>query len=115
MSDSATHLVEVNLSEHLTAAALRDALEKSGAQLPRDGQIALLVDCSRMTGYDADARALFVAWNRDHKKRIDRVAIITDNGLWHVVVSAMALASGRKMKAFQSRAEAVSWTNQTGA
>lgn len=77
------------------------------------GQVALLVDCSRMTGYDADARALFVAWNGDHKQHIERVAIITENGLWHVVVSAMSLASGRKMKAFSARDDAVAWATAT--
>jgi hypothetical protein len=68
-----------------------------------------------MTGYDSDARSLFVAWNADHKKRIRCVAVITDKALWHVVVSAMSLASRQRIKAFYVREEGVGWATSAVA
>ena len=107
--------VELELVGHLTALALAQQLKATEQRIPAQGQASLLVDCSLMTGYDADARELFVKWNSDHKQHIRRVAVITDNGLWHVVVSAMSLASRRSMKAFSVRADGVAWLGGSGA
>jgi len=69
----------------------------------------LLVDCLGMTGYDADARAAFVSWHRGHRELIRRTAILTDKPLWHMIVSAMSLASGTPMRAFDERRAALAW------
>lgn len=101
--------VEIQLTGHLTAAALHDLLKQASQSIPMRGQTALVIDCLGMTGYDSDARSLFVGWNSDHKKRISRVAVITEKVLWHVVVSAMSLASRQRIKAFHARDEGLSW------
>ena len=88
-----TSIVVVPLVNHLTAAALRVALSPATQLLRAGSRLLLLVDCVGMTGYDAEARAQFVSWNAAHRHRIDRVAIVTDNALWHMVIAAMSLAS----------------------
>ena len=65
-----------------------------------------------MTGYDREAREEFVAWHRQSASHVVRVAVVTENMLWHLVVSAMALASGKAMKPFDSMAAAQNWLNQ---
>ncbi len=75
----------------------------------RSGPISLLIDCRQMSGYDVEARSAFVAWNKRWRSRLHRVAILTENRLWHVLVSAMALASGQEMRAFFGRSDAERW------
>ncbi len=103
-------VVRVELSGHLTEQGLRQRLVGAGAELeslpePR----VLLVNCAAMTGYDAEARRLFMDWNAARKRRIAAVAVVTDKPLWHVVVSAMALASSQVMRAFDTEVDAEAW------
>jgi hypothetical protein len=106
--------VHVTLTGHLTRAALEQALDGATQRLGQDfHQVALIVDCRTMTGYDADARALFMDWNARFRSRICRAAVITDKMLWHMVVAAMAVASGQRMKAFDKVEAADEWLNMT--
>ena len=68
-----------------------------------------MVDCSAMTGYDTEARVAFVDWARSNRKRLARIAIVTNNALWHMVISAMRLASSTEMKAFSDVGPARAW------
>ncbi len=104
------HPLIVVLTGHLTSEALNAALLEPAAAL-ESSPAALIVDCRDMDGYDTGARETFVNWNRTWRHRITRVAVITDKTLWHVVVSAMALASSQQMKAFRSAEEAELWAN----
>lgn len=101
-------LIEIKLDGHLTEPALYRTLADA---LPVDlsGGAGLLFDCTAMTGYDLDARHAFVDWHVRERKRVVGVAIVTDKLLWHMVVSAMAFASGQNMKAFSSVSEAERW------
>ncbi len=69
----------------------------------------LLVDCLGMVDYTPEARQLFIDWNRAHKRDIGAVAVVTQKTLWHLVVSAMALASGQRMKPFYDLDAALWW------
>ena len=95
----------VVLEGHLTQPSLEAALS---ALRPRHGS-TLIVDCTTMTGYDPDARAFFVDWHRRQRDYIGAVAIVTDKMLWHMIVGAMALASGQRMRAFATLDEARAW------
>jgi hypothetical protein len=112
-NEPAVVVVVVPLVDHLTEPALRAALSPTVALLGVGGpRLLLLVDCRRMTGYDADARALFVSWNTAHRHRIDRVAIVTDNRLWHMVIAAMSLATRQEMRPFPDPVNARMWLEQ---
>lgn len=107
-------LIEVAFVGQLTLQQLSDALASVRAKLSAcSGPIHLVFDCSRMTGYDREARQAFVNWHRDSAARIDRIAIVTANPLWHLVVSAMALATGKHMKPFADKHAAKNWLVQT--
>ena len=71
--------------------------------------VPLLVDATRMTGYDVDARERFIVWNRQHKSQFFAVAIVTGHLRWHMVIRAMALASSQKLCPFTDRATALNW------
>jgi hypothetical protein len=75
----------------------------------------LLVDCNEMTGYDAEARERFVEWTRAHTDQIHCFAIVTSNTLWHMVISAMSLASRKVMRPFASPIAARTWLLAQGA
>ncbi len=103
-------IVTLDLSNHLTAPALATMLAPLTERLRRDAQaLRLLLDCRTMTGYDGEARAHFVEWNTAHRRRVERVAVVTGNTLWHMVVSAMSLASRQEMRAFSELDPARSW------
>ena len=107
-------VLEMRLSGYLTRRALAVAFEPLTEQLrTAESRPGLLVDCREMTGYEADARALFVAWFRAHQGEIQRTAIITENTLWHMVVSAMSFASGHEMRSFAEPASGAEWLTGT--
>jgi hypothetical protein len=103
------HLL-VTLTGHLTFGNLTEALREASAVLGRPGpRVSVLFDCLTMTGYDRVSREAFVDWHRAHKARIDRVAILTSNPLWHLVISAMSLAAKTPMGAFSTRKASEEW------
>jgi hypothetical protein len=82
----------------------------TGRLTEEPARIALLINALQMTGYDLSCRHVFTEWNRVHKTRISRVAIVTEKVMWRAVIAGMALASGQTMKAFSSLDEATRWT-----
>lgn len=102
--------LEMTLSGHLTEKDLEAALAPLTSRLRGTmTSYRLRLDCRRMIGYEAPARALFVEWNRTYRRRIDRVAIVTSNTLWHMVIRAMSLASNQEMRPFDEPAAAAEW------
>lgn len=97
------------LDGHLTRAQLDETLGTLGEQIASVGLATVILDCSEMGGYDLDARHAFVDWNKRWRDQVVRVAIVTDNRLYHVVVATMSLAAGQAMKAFSSHSEAETW------
>lgn len=100
--------VLIELEGRLTHAGLERALASTNERLATPGG-TVLFDCRRMTSYELDARHAFVAWNARMKPLVRRVAVLTSNRMWWVVVGAMSLASGQEMRAFGDEAEALAW------
>jgi hypothetical protein len=97
------------LDGHLTRDQLERVLDGIGEQLRRRELAPVLLDCSAMDGYDLDARHAFVDWNKQWKAHVTRVAIVTHNRLYHVVIATMSLASGQAMKGFGEYDDALAW------
>jgi hypothetical protein len=97
----------VKLEGVLSAAGLAQSL--GAVDLSSD---RMLVDVLEMTDYQPEARELFVDWHKRHRSQLSKVAIVTSNAFWRVVVSAMALASGQHMKAFDARRAAEAWLDE---
>ena len=105
-----TSILRVQLTGHLTEASLTASLEPTASELQQaTGRCGMIVDCLLMTGYDSAARSLFVSWHKLNRIHFFAIAIVTKNRLWHMVISSMSLASGQKMKAFDSQQEAEVW------
>jgi hypothetical protein len=102
-------VIAVALEGHLTAASLEAALSEATSRLRSGGSANLIVDCLKMNGYDPDARSVFVEWNKVSRGRVRRVAILTTNSLWRMVISVMGMASSAEMKPFASRSDAMAW------
>ncbi|MBI5494909.1 MAG: STAS/SEC14 domain-containing protein [Deltaproteobacteria bacterium] len=108
-----TETVTITLEGNLSAGSLSDALKPLGARLEEPAaKVSVVFDVRTMTGYDVDARHAFVDWHRRHKDRVRAVAIVTDNSMWHVVISAMSLASGQQMKPFSDPSAAQEWLSR---
>ena len=97
------------LEGHLTRAQLEQVLAEIAEQLQVCELAPVLLDCSTMDGYELDARHAFVDWNKQWKSRVTRVAIVTRNRLYHVVIATMSLASGQAMKGFAEYEDALAW------
>ena len=93
----------------LDAEQMNAAARQASANLDRLGQGCLLVDCSAMDDYEAEARRLFTEWNSQNRHRIDRVAVVTEKVLWHMVIRTIGLASSQTMKPFDTRDAAFEW------
>jgi hypothetical protein len=103
-------VLEVVIRGQLTRDAMTGLLAPVSVAIKRTPDpCAVLVDCLAMTGYDLDARKIFVEWNAEHRRRVDRVAIVTDKQLWQLVITAMALASGQRMAPFSTRSAGREW------
>jgi hypothetical protein len=103
-------VVELRLDGQLTVASLAAALKAIQPSIDAaPDRVGLLVNCLEMTGYELAARSEFVEWIRRNNRIVRDVAIVTTNRLWHMVVSAMALASGGTMKACDSIQRATVW------
>lgn len=105
-------LVDIPLEGHLTEPALAATLRAAAQQL--EPPCAMVVDCLAMDDYDPEARRAFVEWHKAHKGRVSAVAILTSKASWRLVISAMALASGQRMKPFADRASAEAWIRSLG-
>ena len=104
MSERVT--VRVTLHGHLTKEQLERAL---GAAEHVKGTIGLLVDCLEMKSYDTEARAYFVDWHKKMQPHIEKTAVVLNQPVWRIVVSAMGLASNIPMTAFDTIVEAERW------
>ena len=107
-ADGVQQVLAGELDGHLTRVQLERVLAQLADELA-EGSAPVLLDCTRMDGYDLDARHAFVDWNQRWREQVPRVAIVTANRLYHVVIGAMSLASGQAMKGFLTRDEALAW------
>lgn len=104
-------LLETSLRGHLTRAELDRSLALLVPALELAQDKVLVIDCREMTGYDLDARHAFVEWNGKWRIKIERVAIVTTNRVYHVVITAMSLASGQAMRGFADHDAALAWAH----
>lgn len=103
----------VELTGHLTEAALTLQLGKvRESDLLSIYKPGLIVDCRAMTGYDAQARELFTAWNARHRHRLVAVAVITENRLWHMILATMSMVSKQQIKPFSRVQDAQLWLSR---
>lgn len=114
-TESKGDLVCLTLTGHLTVEALTESLGPVEAQLPAGGPAPLIVDATQMTGYAAEARNLFVRRILSLRPRLGRIAIITGNPLWHMVIATMRLSTGTEMRAFHELADGRAWAGETPA
>src|SRR3954449_2931193 len=108
--DPSSRAERIDLVGHLTETSLAAALVPVTGRLAEEPmRIALLINALQVTGYDLSCRHVFTEWNKLHKARISRVAIVTEKLMWRAVIAGRALASGQTMKAFPSLDEAARW------
>lgn len=105
--------LRLTMTGHLTTLRLASALGVLEKDWGSENH-PLIVDFRRVTGYDPDARVLFIDWNKRHRARLRAVAILSENSFWPVMVSAMALATKQRMRVFTDERSALDWV-VTGA
>lgn len=108
-------LIEIRFEGQLTPENLGGRLEAANKDMGRyaaSPHIDILVDTLGMTGYEGDARNAFVGWFKERKARFRKVGIVSNKLAWHIAINTMALASGVKMKPFDSAAAAKEWLAQ---
>jgi len=108
-------VIAIELVGHLSAEALEQRLAVARRQLESSRaalRCNLLVDALNMTDYDNAARDAFVRFGAEQRKRVRRIAIVTGNRLWMMVIAAMALASGQIMRGFTTREAANAWLHE---
>lgn len=105
--------LQITFEGHLTKAQVQQEFNKIEAELEKTEEPqSLVVDCSKMTGYESAARTAFVDWNKRWRSKLGRVAIVTDNVLWHMVIKMMAKVSSQDMKEFVDINQAIKWAQE---
>ena len=106
-------LLQISLRGHLTRNQLEQAFDSIEADLESStSPLNLIVDCSSMTGYDMAARSTFIEWNKKWRRSINKVAIVTENTLFHMVIRIMAKVTSQQMKYFTDLGSAVEWAQE---
>lgn len=106
-AQAAPVILTIKLEGHLTETSLRAAFR--GAESPALGRYGMLVNCFELQSYELASREAFVEWHKRERARIAGVAILTTRAVWHMVIGAMAVASGQAMRAFDKEREARAW------
>lgn len=101
-------VIELSFEGRLEASKVEELLDDIESR-SRDRPFRLLVDCSRMKGYEADARRAFAHWQSKRGLKLDRTAIITTERMWHAMVTAMAVLVDRPMRVLDTRELALDW------
>jgi hypothetical protein len=88
-----------------------EALEQILAEARVEDATTVVVDASEMRNYTPDARSRFIQFARALPPRT-RLGVVTDNTMWRMVISAMALAASREIRVFPDRVAARVWTEE---
>ena len=64
---------------------------------------------ARIANILGDSRDRIAQWARSQRDRCDRVAIVTDNVLWQMVLRTSSLASKQRMRGFTDIEDAFDW------
>ncbi len=105
--------LHVALEGNLTAGALKTSLASIQKEIDQSsGPTNVIFDARQMTEYEISARTAFVDWHKRNKKKLRKIAIVTKNPLWRVVIHGMSLATGTNMKPFSDMSTAEAWFNE---
>jgi len=104
-----SRVVSMRLKETVSEEDVSRSVERAEETLDRLGRARLMVDCRRVDGYEGDARDRIVKWARTQRDRVDRVAVVTDNVLWQMVLRTSSLASRQSMRGFTDIEDAFDW------
>ncbi len=104
-----SRVVSVRLKETVTSSDIYAAVERAEGTLDRLGRARLMIDCRRVDEYEGDARDRIIKWARTQRDRVDRVAVVTDNVLWQMVLRTSSLASRQSMRGFTDIEDAFDW------
>ncbi len=104
-----TRVVSVRLLGTVSEHGVYESVQRAEETLDRLGRARLMIDCRRVEGYEGDSRDRIVKWARSQRDRVDRVAIVTDNVLWQMVLRTSSLASRQSMRGFTDIEDAFDW------
>lgn len=105
--------VEIVLPPHLTCVDLERELTRATSEIAQAKRpVGLLVDCRKMQDYETDTRRMFIDWNASQRDKVRSVALVTAKASLRVVIGAMAMSSGQKMKMFDDLQTAQTWASQ---
>lgn len=104
-----TRVVSVRLLGTLSEHGVYESVQRAEETLDRLGRARLMIDCRRVEGYEGESRDRIVTWARSQRDRVDRVAIVTDNVLWQMVLRTSSLASRQSMRGFTDIEDAFDW------
>lgn len=106
-----TRVVSVRLLGVIGEQGVHESVQRAEETLDRLGRARLLIDSRRVERYEGEARDRIVRWARSQRDRVDRVAIVTDNVLWQMVLRTSSLSSSQAMRGFTDIEDAFDWVS----
>jgi hypothetical protein len=107
-------VLTVVVEGYLSEEELVKRLAPVDAELARfpTAPYGVVVDILRMTGYSPEARSAYIAWHQRLRDNIKGVAVVTNNMLWRMVITAIGLTV--PLRAFDANQDAVRWLQSLG-
>jgi hypothetical protein len=106
------NVLKIVAPERLKADDFREVAPTVDSMIERHGQIRLLVDASRLQGWnDIAAFETHAKFVRDHQAKVERIAAIAPHEWQHWLVGAVRVFVHPEIKAFGAgeEGEAVRW------
>lgn len=101
------------LTGDVTVASLQESLAPIEAELRR-GARGLLVDVRRVQHLEGAARDYFFRWSKERKSQVSALAVVTTKTRHKLLVTALAVVGGRRIRAFDEPMRATAWLSAAG-
>lgn len=82
-------VVQVSLERHCTPEVAARALNEAGESFAHDSPVGVIIDMLGVSIYEMASRSIFVEWANANKAFIHRIAAVTGNAAWHIIISTM--------------------------
>lgn len=88
---------------HLDEASAANAIERWNEKMKsNNAKVSIIYNCSKMTGFDTDARRIWQDTMKAHKNQIDVIWLVSDNIFIRGAAKTMGLLTGFPIKVTKS-------------
>jgi len=98
--------LQFDFSGHLDEASASSAIERWNEKMKSSKEkTSIIYNCTKMTGFDTDARRIWQETMKSHKHQIDVIWLVSDNIFIRGAAKTMGVLTGFPIKVTKSLSE----------